>query len=35
MLLLPRRILHAALDGYLLELRHMLKAPSIYLGPGR
>ena len=30
----PCRILRAALDGYLSELRHMLSAP-IYLGPGR
>ena len=30
----PCRILLAALDGYLSELRHMLSAP-IYLGPGR
>lgn len=29
----PCRILRAALDGYLSELRHMLSAP-IYLGPG-
>jgi hypothetical protein len=31
---LPCRIIRAALDGYLSELRHMLGAP-IYLGPGR
>jgi hypothetical protein len=31
----PCRIVRAALDGYLSELRHMLNAPSIYLGPGR
>jgi len=30
----PCRILRAALDGYLSELRHLLSA-SIYLGPGR
>lgn len=30
----PFRIIRAALDGYLSELRHMLDAP-IYLGPGR
>lgn len=30
----PCRILLAALDGYLSELRRMLSAP-IYLGPGR
>lgn len=31
---LPCRIIRAALDGYLSELRHMLDAP-IYLGHGR
>ena len=30
----PCRILRAAIDGYLSELRHMLSAP-IYLGLGR
>ena len=30
----PCRVLRAALDGYLSELRHMLEAP-IYIGPGR
>lgn len=30
----PCRIIRAALDGYLSELRHMLSAP-IYIGPGR
>ena len=30
----PCRILRAAIDGYLSELRHMLSAP-IYLGPWR
>ena len=30
----PFRIIRAALDGYLSELRHMLDAP-IYLGHGR
>jgi hypothetical protein len=31
---LPVRIVNAALDGYLSELRHTLDAP-IYIGPGR
>lgn len=30
----PCRILLAALDGYLSEMRHMLEAP-IYIGHGR
>lgn len=30
----PCRVLRAALDGYLSELRHMLEEP-IYIGPGR
>lgn len=30
----PRRVIRAALDGYLSELRHMLEAP-IYIGLGR
>lgn len=30
----PCRVLRAALDGYLSDLRHMLEAP-IYIGPGR
>lgn len=30
----PCKVIRAALDGYLSELRHMLSAP-IYIGPGR
>lgn len=33
--LLPVRIVRAALEGYLSELRHMLDAGAIYPGPGR
>ena len=32
--LLPVRIVRAALDWYLSELRHMLDAGAIYPGPG-
>ncbi len=31
----PLSILSAAIDGYRSELRRMLDAPAIYLGPGK
>lgn len=34
-LCLPVRVVCAAIEGYRSELRHMLDASAIYLGPGR